>query len=72
MPKQDDTQRSLGRIEGTLASILANLERGDKRMDDHGKRLRHVEKRQSATWIAGAALSGILVFADKIKGLFGG
>ena len=72
MKDQDNIQRSLGQIEGHLKSILAQLERGDKRMDDHGKRLRHVEKKQAGTWIAGAALTGLLVFADKIKGLFGG
>lgn len=71
MPKQDDTQRSLGRIEGHLKSILQQLDRGDKRMENHGRRIRRVENRQTGLWIGGGVLTGVIIFADKIKTLFG-
>ena len=72
MPEQDDTQRSLGRIEGHLESISAKLDRSDKRMDNHAKRIRNVEKRQWGTVLAGGLVTTGFVFADKIKTLFGG
>jgi D-arabinose 5-phosphate isomerase GutQ len=54
----DDVQRSLGRIEGTLASILANQTEDGQRLVLVEKRVTSLEKWQTRIVAYGAGVSG--------------
>ena len=72
MANLDEIQRTLGRIEGALSAIQEDMSEGKSRMDNHGERIRRVENRQTATWMAGGVIAAGLAFTEKIKHLWGG
>ena len=53
MGDDTNTQRALGRIEGKLGAIHAEMTRGHMRMNEHGKRLSKLEGRMRAVWYIG-------------------
>ena len=59
-----NTQRTLGRIEGKLEEIHADVNRHHNWMRSHEKRLRKVENRIFAIWGVGS-LALVLVGAAK-------
>lgn len=67
----DELQRSMGRVEGKLDSLLeafrVTLEKNDERFDKHDKRLSAAEKK---IWMASGAWAIALTAASYVAGWF--
>ena len=59
--EDEGVQRSLGRIEGLLGSVVSNQEKATEVASNHEVRLKKVENKQN--WILGAA-TGVGVAAS--------
>lgn len=62
-----EIQRSLGRIEGKLEAIHADIAGQDRRLDDHDKRIRGNQIRLTGTWIAAGAVAAVFGALAHIK-----
>ncbi|KKL63599.1 hypothetical protein LCGC14_2173510 [marine sediment metagenome] len=61
---------ALGKIDAGIEAIKENLARGEYRLNDHGKRIRALERKIFGLWIVGPILLGLAAFAGQLKGLF--
>lgn len=59
---ESEIQRSLGRIEGKVDSLIARQDAKDRRDEDRDNRIQSIERRQ--WWLSGvaAAIGGLLGF----------
>ena len=67
-----NTQRALGRIEGSLKEIKGMLSNDRERLNDHGKRIAKVENRIYAVWVIGPVLLFLVGFAKNAKEFLAG
>lgn len=65
-------QRSLGRVEGTLAAVTRNMIRGTQRMDDHEARTTKLEHKQMRSTGFAAGVAAVFGTAAGIVGALTG